>query len=74
MRDDELGTTRMSVFRVIFRVTVEVFGAATCEVSLRAMKGRGRGGGRSQLGACLVINTPYLEIPNKQTWENHYYS
>jgi hypothetical protein len=39
---DELGTTRMSVFRVVFRVTVEAFDAAARGVSLRAMKGRGR--------------------------------
>ena len=64
---DELGTTRMSKFRVISRVTVGVFGAEACEVSLRAMEGGGRGGGRSQLGVCLVINTGYLKFQIKQT-------
>lgn len=64
---DELGTTRMSVFRVVFRVAVEVFDVATREVSPRAMKGRGRGGGRSQLVVCLVINTGYLKTQSNQT-------
>lgn len=50
---DELGTTRISVFRVVFRVTVEVFDAATREMSLRAMKG----GGRRRVVVCLVTNT-----------------
>ena len=35
---DELGTTRMSEFRVVFRVAGGVLDAATREVSLRAMK------------------------------------
>lgn len=64
---DELGTTRMSVFRVVFRVTVEAFDAASREVSPRAIEGRGRGGGRSQLAVCLVINTAYLKIQSNQT-------
>ena len=50
---DELGTTRISEFRVAFRVTVEVFDAATREMSLRAIKGGGRGG----VVVCLVTNT-----------------
>lgn len=61
--DDELGTTRMSEFRVIFRVVVELIDAATREVSLRAIK-CGRGRGRSHVTICLATNTAYSK-PNR---------
>lgn len=55
----------MSEFLGVFRVAVEVFDAATREVSLRAMKGGGRGGGRSQVATCLGTNTGYLKFQIK---------
>jgi hypothetical protein len=56
----------MSEFRVVFRVTVEVFDAATREVSLRAMKG----GGKGEVGVNLRfvwLQTRDTEIQSKQT-------
>jgi hypothetical protein len=67
---DELGTTRMSEFRVVFRVAVAVFDIAIREVSLRAMKGSGRGGSRSQVAICLVTNIGYKS--NRLETKFHY--